>query len=136
MYYTYLSNPAYQVRAHFKFNENRPDHAYDRDEHKHHNIAKRAVKRGGRRDIFLGSRECQGYVEECSFGSEESFYDTYGEIGFGPMFHGFNYPDETGKEDLEARLWTPVMKNGIISFIRPEECSIVRSIKKQEMKQF
>src|SRR5690625_4613545 len=53
-YYTYLREPCYQVRAHFEFNKHRPELAYDYNEHKHHNIAKRAVKRGGRRDIFLG----------------------------------------------------------------------------------
>lgn len=135
-YYTYLRNPAYQVRAHFEFNEHREDLAYDRNEHKHHNIAKRAVKRGGRRDIYLGSRECQGYVEACKFGSGESYYDDYGEISFGPMFHGFNYPDETGNNHLEARLWTPVMKNGVIQFDRPEDCLFIRSIKEKEAKQF
>lgn len=135
-YYTYLRNPVYQVRAHFEFNLQREELAYDRNEHKHHNIAKRAVKRGGRRDIFLGSRECQGYVEECEFGDGESFYDRYGELSFGPMFHGFNYPDETGEGKFEARIWTPEMKNGIISFVRPEGCSIVRTIKEKEMKPF
>ncbi|MEK3936854.1 type I-C CRISPR-associated protein Cas5c [Sporosarcina sp. FSL W7-1349] len=135
-YYTYLRNPAYQVRAHFEFNEFREDLAYDRNEHKHHNIAKRSVKRGGRRDIFLGSRDCQGYVEECEFGSGTSFYDGYGEISFGPMFHGFNYPDESGRNELEARIWNPVMKDGVILFDRPEECPIVRPIKKQSSKAF
>ncbi|MBS4209383.1 type I-C CRISPR-associated protein Cas5c [Bacillus sp. FJAT-50079] len=135
-YYTYLRKPMYQVRAHFEFNEHREDLAFDRDEHKHHNIAKRSVKRGGRRDIYLGSRECQGYVEACEFGSGKGFYDDYGEINFGHMFHGFNYPDETGKDDLEARVWTPTMKNGVIQFVRPEECPIVRPIKKQEAKVF
>lgn len=135
-YYTYLRNPKYQVRAHFEFNEHREDLAYDRDEHKHHNIAKRSVKRGGRRDIFLGSRDCQGYVEACEFGSGESFYDGYGEIGFGAMFHGFNYPDETGAKELEVRIWTPIMKNGVIQFIRPEDSLITRQIKKQPQKQF
>ncbi|MFD1929810.1 type I-C CRISPR-associated protein Cas5c [Sporosarcina siberiensis] len=135
-YYTYLRNPAYQVRAHFEFNEHREDLAYDRDEHKHHNIAKRSVSRGGRRDIFLGSRECQGYVEACEFNSGKGFYDDYGEIGFGPMFHGFNYPDETGINELEARIWIPVMKNGIIMFDHPEECTLVRPIKEKEAKMF
>ena len=135
-YYTYLRNPAYQVRAHFEFNEHREDLAYDRNEHKHHNIARRSVNRGGRRDIYLGSRECQGYVEECKFGSGESFYDKYGEINFGPMFHGFNYPDETGKNELEARVWIPVMENGIIRFDRPEDCTLVRPIKEKEAKIF
>lgn len=135
-YYTYLRNPVYQVRAHFEFNEHRENLAYDRNEHKHHNIAKRSVKRGGRRDIYLGSRECQGYVEACTFNSGEGFYDDYGEISFGPMFHGFNYPDETGNNQLEARLWTPVMKNGIIQFNRPEDCAFIRPIKEKEVKTF
>ncbi len=135
-YYTYLRNPAYQVRAHFEFNEQREDLTYDRNEHKHHNIAVRSVKRGGRRDIYLGSRECQGYVEASEFGTGEGFYDNYGEISFGPMFHGFNYPDETGRNTLEARIWTPVMKNGVIQFDRPEDCQLIRPIKEQEMKAF
>lgn len=136
-YYTYLRNPAYQVRAHFEFNEQRPDLSFDRNEHKHFSIAKRSVQRGGRRDIFLGSRECQGYVEACEFGSGKGFYDKYeGEISFGPMFHGFNYPDETGNAKLEARIWTPVMKKGIIQFDRPEACPFVRKIKKQQAKSF
>lgn len=136
-YYTYLRNPSYQVRAHFEFNEHRPNLAHDHNEHKHHNIAKRAVHRGGRRDIFLGSRDCQGYVEAVNFGSGEGYYDEYdGEISFGPMFHGFNYPDETGRDSLEARIWVPTMKKGIIKFVRPEQCEIVRRIKDHQAKQF
>ena len=55
-YYTYLKNVRYQVRAHFEWNENRLELAEDRNENKHHNIAKRMILRGGRRDIFLGAR--------------------------------------------------------------------------------
>ena len=80
--YTYLKKPSYAVRVHFEFNENRPELEFDRDEHKHHNILKRALSAGGRRDIFLGARECQAYVEPCDFDEEVSFYDNYGEIHF------------------------------------------------------
>ena len=135
-YYTYLRQQAYQVRAHFAFNENRPDLAFDRNEHKHHNIAKRSVKRGGRRDIYLGTRECQGYVESCRFGEGKGYYDDYGEINFGPMFHGFTYPDENESGELQVRLWVPTMKDGIIHFIRPEECEMVRTIKEGTVKKF
>ena len=135
-YYTYLREPFYQVRAHFEFNEHRPDLAFDRNEHKHHNIAKRSVKRGGRRDIYLGTRECQGYVEECTFGEGKGYYDDYGEINFGPMFHGFTYPDENEARELQARIWIPTMKDGVITFVRPEECEMVRTIKKGEVKKF
>ena len=54
-YYTYLKDCRYRVRAHFEWNENRPELAGDRNENKHHNIAKRMIERGGRRDIFLGT---------------------------------------------------------------------------------
>lgn len=135
-YYTYLREPCYQVRAHFEFNKHRPDLEYDFNEHKHHNIAKRAVKRGGRRDIFLGTRECQGYVEECQFGEGKSDYDGYGELSFGPMFHGFTYPDENETQELQARLWVPTMKDGVITYDRPEECKVIRSIKKVTPKTF
>lgn len=59
-YYTYLKDCRYQVSAHFEWNENRPELIGDRNENKHHEIAKRMIEKGGRRDIFLGTRECQG----------------------------------------------------------------------------
>lgn len=125
-YYTYLKEVRYQVKAHFIFNPHRKDLAYDRNEHKHHNMSKRAVKAGGRRDIFLGVRECQGYVEPCEFREGKGYYDNSNEINFGIMVHGINYPDETGKNELETRLWNPIMKDGVITFIRPDECTLIR----------
>lgn len=138
-YYTYLKDVCYQVRAHFEWNLNRPDLAADRNEHKHHNIAKRMIERGGRRDIFLGTRECQGYVKPCIFGEGVGYYDNYGEISFGPMVHGFDYPDETGKNELWVRLWkNVVMRDGIIVFPYPIDDSpdivrrFIRPMKKKE----
>ena len=93
-YYTYLKDCRYQVRAHFVWNQNRPELEQDRNENKHHNIAKRMLERGGRRDIFLGTRECQGYVAPCTFGEGEGAYDQVPELAFGLMYHGFTYPDE------------------------------------------
>ena len=90
------------------------------------------IEKGGRRDIFLGARECQGYVEPCRFGEEKSDYDNYGEIAFDLMFHGFDYPDELGKDELHDRFWRPKMVDGKIDFVRPEACTIrkfVRSMK-------
>ncbi|MBS3947875.1 MAG: type I-C CRISPR-associated protein Cas5 [Dethiobacter sp.] len=127
--YTYLSDVEYQVQAHFKWNLNREDMENDRNENKHYFVARRMIERGGRRDIFLGSRECQGYVEPCSFGEGQGFYDQYGELTFGLMFHGFDYPEESGKNQLNARFWRPKMVNGILEFIRPEECTIRKFIK-------
>jgi CRISPR-associated protein Cas5d len=135
--YTYLKDVRYQVRAHFIFNLYRPDMAFDRNEHKHHNILMRSLRAGGRRDIFLGTRECQAYVEPCKFGEGQGFYDTYnGEIHFGTMVHGINYPDETGRNEMEVRLWNPVMKNGVIHFIRPDQCEQIRKVAEIQIKQF
>ncbi|PRO67123.1 type I-C CRISPR-associated protein Cas5c [Alkalicoccus urumqiensis] len=134
--YTYLKDVEYQVQAHFVFNPHRKDLAHDRNEHKHHNMMTRAVKAGGRRDVFLGARECQAYVEPCTFGSGDGAYDHNEELHFGTMVHGLSYPDETGKDQLDVRLWRPVMKQGVIDFIHPEECTIVRKVKEMEPKRF
>lgn len=126
--YTYLVNVEYQVRAHFDWNYNRSGLAKDRNENKHFQIAKRMINRGGRRDVFLGTRECQGYVEPCIFGEGTGAYDNYGSLSFGLMFHGFDYPDETGYNELIARLWTPVMNNGYIKFTTPCGCPVKRRL--------
>ncbi|MCE5186626.1 MAG: type I-C CRISPR-associated protein Cas5c [Planctomycetaceae bacterium] len=137
-YYTYLQDVEYQVLAHFEWNKYREELINDRNEHKHHNIAKRSINRGGRRDIFLGTRECQGYVEECIFGEEKGFYDQYGDLDFGVMFHGYDYPDETGEDELVVRLWRAKMKDGLIEFPAPKDCdhSLRRFIRKMTAKEF
>lgn len=139
-YYTYLEDVCYQVRAHFAWNRNRPELECDRNEHKHHNIAKRMIARGGRRDIFLGTRECQGYAEPCAFGAGKGAYDDTGDIPYSLMLHGFTYADEAENEDdrglLTVRFWTPVMKNGVIGFLPPKDCTVKRHIKEMEIKPF
>jgi len=99
-------------------------------------MAERALKRGGRQDIFLGTRDCQGYVELCEFGSGEGHYDNVDELGFGLMFHGFDYPDETGGNALHARFGHPTMKKGVICFDKPEQCDIRKYVRDMESKQF
>ncbi len=127
--YTYLQDVEYQVRAHFEWNEYRPDMASDRSDGKHFQIANRMLNRGGRRDIFLGTRECQGYVEPCTFGEGKSHYQNVDELAFGLMFHGFDYPDETGVKELHTRFWMPRMRSGVITFPRPEECTIRKFVR-------
>jgi len=119
-YYTYLKDVKYQVLSHFEWNENRPNLQNDRNENKHHNVAKRSVEKGGRRDIFLGTRECQGYVQPCKFGIGHGFYDDYGDLDFGFMFHGIDYPDENSEKKLNIRFANCKMKDGIIIFPRPD----------------
>ena len=134
--YTYLRDVEYKIEAHFEWNLFRDELSKDRIDGKHYAIAKRVLEKGGRQDIFLGVRECQGYVEPCEFNTGKGAYDSIDELAFGVMFHSFGYPDETGKNELTARLWRPVMKRGIISFPRPENVEIVRSIRPMKAKKF
>lgn len=139
-YYTYLCDVEYQVRAHFEWNMHHEELAQDRNENKHFFIAKRMLERGGRRNIFLGTSDCQGYVEPCKFGEGKGFYDDIKEMQFGIMEHGIIYPDqcvrkeETGK--LVATFWNPLMKNGVVAFKRPEECTIRRIMASGHIKRF
>jgi len=94
------------------------------------------LERGGRQDIFLGTRDCQGYAEPCEFGYEPGDYDSAGELGFGLTFHGFDYPDETGENKLQARFWRPTMINGVIRFDSPEQCVSRKFIRDMQPKQF
>lgn len=136
--YTFLHDVEYQVEAHFEWNLLRPELENDRVDGKHFNILKRVLEKGGRQDIFLGVRDCQGYVEPCEFGEGEGHYDNIKELGFGLMFHGFDYPDETGKERLRSRFWRPEMKEGVINFIRPEACdaALCRDLRPMRAKDF
>lgn len=123
-YYTYLRDVEYRVRAHFEWNLRREELAADRNENKHFDIAKRSIAAGGRRDVYLGTRECQAYVEPCKFDDDEGENDDL-TLSFGLMFHGFTYPDESQVPDetrLIKRFFNAKMENGIVKYPRPEEC--------------
>lgn len=138
-FYTYLRDVEYRVKAHFEWNENRPDLAHDRNENKHFDIARRMLERGGRRDIFLGARECQGYVEPCPLDDGDGAYDKTN-LSFGIMVHGITYPDEAVRDEekgkMTVRLWNAQMEKGVIHFPRPEECTIRRIVRDEKQKSF
>jgi len=134
--YTFLHDVEYQIQAHFEWNKHQSDLEKDRIDGKHFNIAKRMLEKGGRQDIFLGTRDCQGYVEPCEFGSGKGHYDDIDELSFGLMFHGFDYPDETGGDEFYGRFWHAVMREGILEFPRPEACDVRRFIRKMVPKKF
>ena len=139
-YYTYLKRVRYQVRGHFEWNYNRPEMANDRNARKYREFFQRMIEKGGRRDIFLGTRECQGYVEPCVFGDGVGAYDNIPELSFGLMLHGMTYPDEAYSKGsqgmLTSNFWYPVMRNGIITFPRPEDCPFHKPVRKMTMKTF
>ena len=134
--YTFLAEVEYQVRAHFEWNEHQPWLADDRIDGKHFAIAKRMLELGGRQDVFLRTRDCQGYVEPCEFGAGTGHYDDLDRMDYGLTFHGFDYPDETGESILAARFWRPVMEFGRVRFPRPEACDIRKTIRPMTAKRF
>jgi CRISPR-associated protein Cas5, subtype I-C/DVULG len=140
-YYTYLKNVEYYVEFHFEWNENRPELRKDWNEKKHEQIILRSIMKGGRRDLFLGTRECVGYAErirEEEFKTVTTDYEGL-KLSFGIMFHSFTYPDEAVdyKDNKLISNFTDIkMENGKIDFIRPEECQIHHNLKDYSFKSF
>ena len=95
--------------------------AGDRNLGKHLAIARRSLDRGGRQDISLGTRDCQGYVAPCAFGTGASDYDGDGSVDYALMFHSFDYPDETGAGRLATNFWRPKLADGVLTFPRPDD---------------
>ncbi len=126
----------YQVRAHFEWNPFRPELAADRIDGKHFQIAARSLGLGGRQDIFLGTRDCQAYVEPCVFGEGTGDYDGKGELGFGLMFHSFDYPDETGHAELGVNFWRPQVIDGVLEFPTPQDCPVKNPVRPMFAKSF
>ena len=139
-YYTYLVAPRYQIRAHFEWNPNYPQLSQDRIVRKHYEMVKRAIQKGGRKEIFLGTRECMGYVKPCEFGTEAGDYDDSREIHFGLMFHGYTYPNEAYSKEtagwITGNFFRPVLRNGVITFPRPEDCPVHKQIREYPFHNF
>jgi CRISPR-associated protein Cas5d len=129
----------YQVRAHFEWNLHQAALEGDRIDGKHFAIAQRSLERGGRQDIFLGTRDCQGYVAPCVFGSGTGDYDGDGSLDYGLMFHSFDYPDETGSGRLATNFWRPRLVDGVLSFPRPDDQTgaiVKKDIRAMDAKRF
>ncbi|MFD2829995.1 type I-C CRISPR-associated protein Cas5c [Corticicoccus populi] len=134
-YVTYLADVCYYVKYHFEWNENRTDLEYDRNQRKHEAIAERAIKKGGRRDTFLGTRECLAFVEavtEEEYTQVESCHAGQ-TLNFGIMFHSFEYPDTPGNP-LFAYYTNTIMADGIIKFKRQNDCGIKNELSNYEFK--
>ncbi|AYW46546.1 type I-C CRISPR-associated protein Cas5c [Tetragenococcus koreensis] len=128
-YVSYLTNVEYLVRFYMTWNEERPDLINDRNQKKHEAIMERSIKKGGRRDIFLGTRECVAtaeYLTREEYEQAESEYD--GKIlSMGIMFQEFEYPTEDN-QPLKSYFADVVMKDGVIQFKKKENCEIVNTL--------
>lgn len=133
--YTYLVNVCYYVKFHFEWNLSRNDLKNDRNFKKHEAITERSLKKGGRRPIFLGVSECQGYIDYITEDEYENRKGACDELtrGFGLMFNGFIYPETPG--GILKSTYTAInMVKGRIKYIKPEECMIINEIGNYDFK--
>lgn len=139
-YYTYLEDVCYQVRCHFEWNLNQTALVQDRNVKKHAEMFRHALERGSRMPLFFGTSECRAFARPCVFGQDAGYYDDKPEMGFGVMLHGLTYPDEAYSQEtqgcLTVRMWEPVMRGGVIEFIRPEDCVMTKVARPMKMHLF
>ncbi|MGV2876054.1 type I-C CRISPR-associated protein Cas5c [Macrococcus capreoli] len=124
-YVTYLVDPIYLVKFHFVWNDIREDLSHDRDYKKHEAIMERSLKKGGRRDIFMGTRECVAYAEiitESDYLNTKTAYEDQ-TLSFGLMFNSFTYPKMSG-QPLISNFANITMKNGEIIYPSDNDCDI------------
>lgn len=130
-YYTYLKKVKYLVKAHFEWNDNFPQFVSDRNVKKHKEMFERALKNGGRMNIFAGTSECPAYVRKATHDDMKSVYDDIDLFVIGHMYHSKGFPNENqnGEEFLFTYFQNIEMKNGWIKYKKQEQCT-KRKIKK------
>lgn len=128
-YISYLSDVEYLIKFHFEWDMTRGDLAEDRKLLKHEEIMERSLELGGRRDSFLGTRECVGYIEaitEDEYENAQTYFDNE-TIDFGIIFHSYSYPKNKNMP-LVAHYTNTIMKNGIVTFKSKNDCEISNKI--------
>ena len=79
-------------------------------------------------------------MEPCVFDGGSSPYDEIQELSFGLMYHGITYADEAYSADtaghMTANFWNAVMRKGIITFPKPKECPLHKTLGEMPVKPF
>ena len=126
---TYLYDVEYVVEAHFEWSGKQPE---DEDLPKHMCIFERALESGGRRDVFLGTRECTAIAEPLSQGilfkpARERFNAYVDEwrkkhqglsLDVGVMFHGWEWGTGNNGTDT-ATIFSAEIRDGILEYPHP-----------------
>lgn len=119
--YTYLTNVRYRIKAHFV--PRNGQELTPAAEHRHFRVALRMLERGGRRAVYLGTKDCPCDISPCVFSSDIGHYDNI-TADLGMMFHSFSYSN--GDLPSAAHYFRCRMENGIILFPQPHECDITQ----------
>lgn len=128
-YVSYLVDVEYLIRFHFVWDETRVDLTYDRNTKKHEAIMERSIRRGGRRDVFLGTRECTATAEYLTKEEYEAAESKYKDqiLTMGIMFQEFGYPTDAS-EPLKSYFTQTVLKHGVLTYTSKESCDIVNEL--------
>lgn len=119
-----LVKPRYQIEFHYVWSNN-PEYEKDRDYSKHNAQFYKHIEHGGRRDVYLGTRDCQATIIPCVFGDGNGYYDNIDTFPLDIMYHSITYPDHAYNEKTQNRITVNFdnieMKNGIIEFNKPQD---------------
>ena len=135
----YLVNPRYQVLAEFfpnpTYSEKRGFDGYNTA--KYQRQIQSYLARGGKMPVYLGTTDCEAFVESCKFGEGEGFYDQTDKIDFGRMFLGFTYPDVNESDYIKSVMGSLTMRRGIIDMpdivkAKEEDTLLVRKAEPKE----
>ncbi len=126
---TYLYDVHYVVEAHFEWSGKTPE---DQNFPKHWDIFRRSLETGGRRDVFLGTRECTAVVgpEYVLPLDRPPKYRGFDEIAsscksglclhVGLMFHSWDWG--TAKDGFDTPcFFIGEVKNGVLEYPHPED---------------
>lgn len=133
---TYLYNVHYVVEAHFEWSGKNPE---DENLGKHLDIFRRSLEAGGRRDVFLGLRECTAIAEPMdakldalkaadrfSAVVEEQREDwrKIGQTGLtmdvGIVFHGWEWGSDRDGTD-RPMFFHAMVQNGVLEYPHPDD---------------
>lgn len=138
---TYLYDVHYIVEAHFEWSGKEPD---DENFGKHLDVFRRSLEAGGRRDVFLGLRECTAIVEpidtkfddlkpqtkfDAVVAEQYTAWKETGQIGLtmaiGIMFHGWKWaPEKKDGTDIPI-YFNAMVNNGVLEYPHPDDSSML-----------
>ena len=128
-----LKDVHYQVRAHMAWKEDKR-HTSEQvaNTGKFLQIAKRSMKRGGRRTAYMGKPDTEDFlatIEPCLFGEGYSVYDIIPEVWVGEIFHSTTYPKDphSGGKTKTQHFFNCILKNGVIDFPHADDCKTHRN---------
>lgn len=145
---TYLYDVHYVVEAHFEWSGKEPE---DENLGKHLDIFRRSLEAGGRRDVYLGLRECTAIVRPIDdkfnqFKARDRFnavvaeqHDVWKHMGqtgltmsIGLMFYGWEWGSAEAGTDTPVFFHAKV-ENGVLEYPHPDDDSaLIRQEFKRE----